>query len=268
MNIYLQQLFQRHEARKLLLPRMGFKIPDRPSDFQIHDAATYRVRRTRRSYLEQRRSFDEAMGEVERLQIPVGQQYDWLKQYRPDAMPLPISGGIDTSYIVYNSSLATTAAPVKQPTGSTIRTMTQLKAGAGQYLSIAEWGCSFDASAAAQPGQVELFETTVAATMSTAYVNADIQRFGNANGPQQGDTANLPIDVTGTATSGFATTAVTEGTVANYRCADLQLVPPTNPYLKQWPLGREFQVKAGNFLRSRMTFGATVNCYIYVVFIA
>jgi hypothetical protein len=170
-----------------------------------------------------------------------------------------------TLYCVLNCSLPTTAAPVKQPTGSAIRTMLQLKMGAGVYGKIVEWGCSFDGSAAATPGQVELFETTVAATMSTAYVNADIMRLDNANGPQQGDTANIPIDVTGTATAGFAIAAVTEGTVANYRSFDSQLIAPTGQYVKQFPLGREPELKAGNFLRVRVTFGSTVNMQCYVI---
>lgn len=172
----------------------------------------------------------------------------------------------ESLYMVYNSSLATTAAPVKQPTGTSIRTMMQLRTGVGIYAKIVEWGCSFDGSAAATPGQVELFETTVAATMGTAFVNADIQRFGNSNGPQQGDTANIPIDVTGTATAGFATAAVTEGTVANYRGFDLQMLPPTGPYVKQFPLGREPDWKAQNYLRIRMTFGTSINTYCYVIF--
>lgn len=171
----------------------------------------------------------------------------------------------DTLYLVYNSSLATTAAPVSQPTGTAIRTMLQLKLGAmNTSAQLVEWGCSFDGSAAATPGKVELFETTVAATMSTAYVNADIQLFNNNGGPA--NASNLPIDVTGTGTSGFATAAVTEGTVTNYRGFDLQLLPPTAPYVKQWPLGREPDWKAGNFLRCRMTFGASINAYIYVIF--
>jgi hypothetical protein len=188
------------------------------------------------------------------------------EEVRQAILAVPAHWAADLLFGVSNSSQASTAAPIKQPTGNAIRTMTQLKAGAGQYLKIVEWGASFDASAAATPGQCELFETTVAATMSTAYVNADIMRYGSANGPAQGDTANLPIDVTSTSTSGFATAAVTEGTVANYRLFDLQMLPPTGPYVKQFPLGREPEVKAGNFLRSRMTFAATVNSYIYIIF--
>lgn len=168
-------------------------------------------------------------------------------------------------YVVSNSSLATTAAPVKQPTGAAIRTMLQLKAGVGSPFRVVEWGCSFDGSAAATPGQIELFATSVAATMSTAFVNADITRFNDPLGPQQGDTSNLPIDLTGTSTSGFATAAVTEGTVANYRYGDLQLIAPTGQYVKQFPLGREFEVDSAKFLRVRVTFPVTVNMYIYLI---
>lgn len=170
------------------------------------------------------------------------------------------------TYMVYNSALATTAAPVKQPTGTAIRTMLQLKAGAGVSLRIIEWGCSFDGTTAATPGQIELFETTVAATMSTAYVDADIQRYGNGTGPSQGGTSLLPIDTTGTSTSGFATAAVTEGTVANYRGFDLQMLPPTGPYVKQFPLGREPEIVAGRFLRLRVTFVTSINMYSYIIF--
>jgi hypothetical protein len=214
----LKNLFCRHEAKKLLLPPLGFDVPKYPSDEEVHRAIH----------------------------------------------SVPTHQGA-TTYLIYNSSLATTAAPVKQPTGSAVRTMMLLKMGAGVYSRIIEWGCSFDGSAAATPGQVELFETTVAATMSTAFVNADIQRFGNANGPAQGDTANIPVDVTSTGTAGFATAAVTEGTVANYRGFDLQLIAPTNQYVKQWPLGREPDLKAGNFTRVRVTFGTTVNMYCYLI---
>lgn len=169
-------------------------------------------------------------------------------------------------YIVYNSSLATTAAPVKQPTGTSIRTMLQLKLGAiPQSCRLKAWGCSFDGSAAATPGQVELFETSVAATMSTAYVAADIQSY-NDSSANYIQTGNVPIDLTGVSTSGFATAAVTEGTVANYRSADLQLIAPTGQYVYQWPLGCEFMLTPAKFLRVRVTFGASVNMYCWIVF--
>jgi len=176
------------------------------------------------------------------------------------------------TYMVYNSAQASSAAPVKQATGSAIRTMMQLAPLAtGFPIRIIEWGCSFDGSAAATPGEVELFACTGAATMSTAYAAADIQPFGsrldypaNTSG-----TSGTPLSL-GTALSGFATTSVTEGTVANYRGFDVQLVAPTSQYVKQFPLGREPQLGGNSatqdFLRCRMTFGTTVNAYIYVIF--
>ena len=165
-------------------------------------------------------------------------------------------------YFIQNSALQTTAAPVKQPTGTAIRTMMQLKLGAGIEAVIRAWGCSFDGSAAATPGEVELFECTAAATMSTAYVNADIQPW-DPNAPA--NASNFPIDVTSTATSGFATAAVTEGTVAGARTFDLQLVAPTSQYELWYPLGQEPILKAGNFTRVRMTFGASINAYIWIL---
>lgn len=172
------------------------------------------------------------------------------------------------SYTIYNSAQATTAAPVKQPTGTAIRTMMQLAPAAGYPMRIIEWGCSFDGSAAATPGQVELFACTVAATMSTAYGTADVQPFGDPNGPvNTSGTSGVPLNL-GTAKSGFATAAVTEGTVANYRGFDLQMIAPTNEYVKQFPLGREPELNGAatvEYLRVRMTFGATVNAYVYCI---
>lgn len=167
------------------------------------------------------------------------------------------------SYFLYNSALATTAAPVKQPTGTAIRTMLQVRPALSINARLQAWGFSFDASAAATPGQVELFETTVAATMSTAFAAADVQPYSpyNATANTAGATG-VPFNLS-TTTSGFATAAVTEGTVAGYRGADLILAPPTAPYVLQWPLGREFELTPQNYLRCRVTFAATVNMYIW-----
>lgn len=173
------------------------------------------------------------------------------------------------TYLIHNSAQVTTAAPVKQPTGTAIRTMMQLAPAAGYPMRIIEWGCSFDGSAAATPGQVELFATTVAATaLSTAYVAGDIQPFGDPNAPANtAGTSGVPLNL-GTGLSGFATAAVTEGTVANARMFDTQLIAPTGQYVKQYPLGREPELNGKQtveFLRVRMTFGTSVNASIYVI---
>jgi len=165
---------------------------------------------------------------------------------------------LESLFFVQNSTRATTAAPVKQPTGTAIRTMLQLATTSTEGLYIAEWGISFDGSAAGTPIQVELFNCTGAATMSSALAATDVQNM----------TGGSAIDGLqyGTSLSGFATAAVTEGTVANYKPFDLQLIAPTSQYVKQYPLGREPFAAASTFVRCRVTAAASVNAYIYVVF--
>jgi len=170
------------------------------------------------------------------------------------------------SYIVTNSADATTSSAVKQPTGTSIRTMLQLAPNVP--IKVFEWGCSFDGISAATPGQVELIDTgTVPATVTTAFGVNDVQTFVNYDSPANtSGSGGLPLGL-GTTYSGFATAATTEGSyTAPTRMGDLQLVSPTNQYLKQYPLGREFYVPAGHFLHVRANFGTSVNMYAYVIF--
>lgn len=164
-------------------------------------------------------------------------------------------------YIAYNGPMATTAAPAKVTTGTAIKTMMQL-APTVPVKPVA-WGISFDGSAAATPGVCELIETNVAATV-TAYAAADIQPYSDPNAPANtAGTSGIPLGL-GTANSGY--TATVEGSTTASRMADLQLIAPTNQYVQQWPLGREFFCKPGNFLRVRVTFGAAVNALTWVIF--
>lgn len=170
------------------------------------------------------------------------------------------------SYIIFNSAAPTTAAPVKQPTGTAIRTMLQWRFATGIQARLIAWGCSFDGSAAATPGQIELFENTAAATMSTALAVADVMPYANYNSTAQtAGAGGIPLNLS-TTTSGFATAAVTEGTVAGYRGADYALIAPTNQYAFQWPLGREFDCTPQNYGRCRVTFGASVNMAMWLAF--
>lgn len=175
-------------------------------------------------------------------------------------------------YYVQNSAQNTTAAPVKQATGTAVRTMLQLAPLVSSFpVKLIEWGCSFDGSAAATPGEVELFACTGAATMSTALAAADVMLYGSRldTPANTAGSSGSPLSL-GTALSGFATGAVTEGTVAATRMFDLQQISPINQYVKQFPLGREPQLGGNSatqeFLRVRMTFGTTVNAYVYVIF--
>jgi hypothetical protein len=123
-------------------------------------------------------------------------------------------------------------------------------------LKVVEWGISFDGSAAATPIKCELIQTDVAATV-TAHVAAGVQPYDDPNGPAS--TVTL-----GTAATGY--TASAEGTITATRYGDVQFVAPTGQWVKQWPLGREWQVPVSKFLRVRVTAGAAVNAYCYVVF--
>lgn len=188
--------------------------------------------------------------------------------YRRDGRPIfLIGGGSAKTYIVYNSAMVTTAAPVKQPTGTAIRTMMQLAPATGFTIRPIAWGASFDASAAATPGEMELIDTgTVFATVSTAFAVADVQPYGDPNAPANtSGSSGVPLNL-GTALSGFATASGTEGTPTATRMADPEQIAPTNQYVYNWPLSREFEVPPGHALRVRATFGATVNLVTYVLF--
>lgn len=165
-------------------------------------------------------------------------------------------------YLVANSAMPTTAAPVKQPTGTAIRTMLQLAVATGDGIKVNEWGVSFDGTTAATPIQCELIDTaTVAATMSTAHVTAGIMQMDRV---ADGGVSSLSVGATNL--TGFATAAVTEGTITSTRVGDMQMVPPSSLYVKQFPLGTEFYVPGGRYLRVRVTASATVNAWIYVCF--
>lgn len=170
-------------------------------------------------------------------------------------------------WIVTNGPMVAAAAPVVTATGSVIKTHLQIKpAAAPTKIRIVEWGCSFDASAAATPGKVELVECDVAATV-TAFVAADVQLYNTTdttNLTQSAGTGGIPLNL-GTSASGYGP-ASAEGTVTATRMADAQLVSPTIGYSKQWPLGHEFECTPGKFLRVRATFAASVGMYCYVVF--
>lgn len=159
-------------------------------------------------------------------------------------------------YRASNGAAQTTAAKASVATGTAIKTLLQLSPPSTLQLRIKAWGISFDGSAAATPGKVELIETDVAATSLTAYNAADITKLTN---PGEIATA-LTL---GASNSGF--TAGTEGTTTASRTFDEQLIAPTNQYAYQFPLGQEPVVQASKFLRIRVTFGTTVNAYCWVV---
>ena len=46
---------------------------------------------------------------------------------------------------------------------------------------------------------------------------------------------------------------------------DVQLIAPTNQYVKQFPLGLEPVIQISKFGRIRVTAGTTVNAYCYMI---
>lgn len=164
-------------------------------------------------------------------------------------------------YLIGNGPMQTTAAFATVATGSSIKTLLQVKPGTTNIAKIVEWGISFDGSAAATPGKVELIETDVAATVTASVAN-DITKL-DAAALAGGDPTTALIAV-GTTSTGY--TASGEGTITAVRnLAGPQLIAPTNQFVQQFPLGREPIIQASKFGRIRVTFGATVNAYCYMI---
>lgn len=156
-------------------------------------------------------------------------------------------------YIAFNGASPTTAAQVVVATGTAIKTLLQIATPSTTDIIVLEWGISFDGSAAATPIKVELLQTDVAATSGTSLTPT---LYGNPNAPAS-------LCVGGTGATNFSPTV--EGTITATRVFDAQLIAPTNQYVKQFPLGREPWVPVSKFLRVRVTAGASVNAYTYIV---
>lgn len=161
-------------------------------------------------------------------------------------------------YQIFNGPMQTTAQPSGVTTGTGVKTLLQVKPLV--VMRIVEWGISFDGSAAATPGTVELIETDVAATV-TASVNNDITKLDQA-ALTFGDPTTALISV-GTAATGY--TASAEGSITAVRnLAGPSLVAPTNEFVQQFPLGREPIIQINKFMRFRVKFGAAINALCYV----
>lgn len=160
--------------------------------------------------------------------------------------------------------MPTTAAQVAVTTGTAIKTMLQVKLGGStnQVGKVIEWGVSFDGSAAATPGKIELLTTGSVGAAITEFVAADIINLGDPNAGAATDDFPFAFTAAGDE-SGY--TATSEGTITATRMFDVQFIAGTNQYVKQFPLGREPAFKASEFLRIRVTFAAAVNAYVYVI---
>lgn len=163
-------------------------------------------------------------------------------------------------YLIANGPMQTTAAFATVTTGTTIKTMLQVASSATKPFKVKQWGISFDGTAANTPIKVELIETDVAATV-TAHVTSGLIRLdGEALSGGDPVTNLLPV---GTTSTGY--TSSSEGSITTVRNFDIQLLPPTHPYVLQFGLGNEPVVQVSKFLRIRVTAANAVNAYCYVI---
>ena len=164
-------------------------------------------------------------------------------------------------YLIANGPSPTTASQVAVTTGTSIKTLLQVKMGATitGRAKIVEWGISFGGSVAAAPINVELLSTMAVGARVTANVAAGIVNLDSA---AEAPADVLPFDF-GTDETGYTSSA--EDTVTATRAFDVQLIAPTNQYIKQWPLGREPMFDADEHLRIRVKAAAAVNAICYVI---
>lgn len=161
-------------------------------------------------------------------------------------------------YLIANGAIQTTSAFAPVTTGTTIKTMLQVKPF--NIAKVVEWGISFDGFAAALPIRVELIETDVAGTV-TASVDADITKYNGVADVAVPSVVGLTL---GTSATGY--TATVEGSIASVRNLDApQFVSPTSQFIKQMPLGREPIIQIAKYGRIRVTASAAVNCYCYLL---
>jgi hypothetical protein len=167
-------------------------------------------------------------------------------------------------YLIANGPMPTTAAQAVVTTGTAIKTLLQAKMGANfnGTAKVVEWGISFDGFAAAAPIKVELLSTGSVGATITEFVAADIINLGDPYAGAVTDDFPLAFTAAGDE-SGYTATA--EGSITTTRMFDVQLVAPTSQYVKQFPLGREPAFKASEFCRIRVTAGAAVNAYCYLI---
>lgn len=165
-------------------------------------------------------------------------------------------------YLIANGAMQTTAKFVAVTTGTSIKTLLQVKAGATIVARLIEWGISFDGFTPATPIAVECIETDVAATVTASVAN-DISKQ-DADALSGGDPTTALISV-GTAATGY--TASAEGTITAVRNLDApQYITNTvSPFVKQFGLGNEPIIQAGKFGRIRVHAPAAVNAYCYMV---
>lgn len=160
-------------------------------------------------------------------------------------------------YKIFNGPMPTTAAQAVVTTGTTIKTLLQIKPF--NLTKIVAWGVSFDGAAAAAGIKCELIDTGTVFGTVTASVDADILKFGSGE-QAVASVAGLTL---GTTATGY--TCTSEGTITATKVFDAQLVQPSGQYVYEFSLGREPVVLIGNCARIRVTAAAAVNAYTWML---
>lgn len=160
-------------------------------------------------------------------------------------------------YTIYNGPMQTTAAFAAVTTGTSIKTLLQIKPF--NVCRIVEWGISFDGAAGAAGIQCELIDTGTVFGTVTASADADISKFDGA----EGAVASVAGLTLGTSATGY--TCTSEGSITVVKNFDNLFVAPNGGFSHPFPLGREPKCIIGNAVRIRVKAGAAVNAIAYMV---
>lgn len=165
-------------------------------------------------------------------------------------------------YSVFNGAAPGAAQIAAQSTGTSIATLMSIATPATMGLEVIEWGISFDGSAAATPGKCELLAHSGGPTV-TGFTNFLAPDINKQSFSQNGLGSQITLS---TANSSWNPAhAGTQVTPTGPRLGDGQQLPPTAPYIKQFPLERGVTVNFSEFLQVRVQFGTTVNALAYFV---
>src|SRR5580704_6611957 len=157
---------------------------------------------------------------------------------------------------VMNAAFPTTAPPAKMATGTSTKTLLQVATPSTTSIQVIEWGISFDGTVVNTPVQCELVDTLAVGATSLTSVTPAL--YG-------APTAEASLCIGGSSATGYNSGASAEGSITNTRYGDIQLISPTNQYVKQFPLGQSFVIPASHYLRIRVTSANAVNAYAYVI---
>lgn len=162
-------------------------------------------------------------------------------------------------YKIYNGPFPTTAAQLAVTTGTSIKTMLQVKGVTAVTYKVKAWGCSMDGSSAAAGVQWELVETGTVFGTVTASVAADILAW---DAQALGIVSTTYFSV-GTAATGY--TCTSEGSITASRVFDSQFVQPTGAYAWEFSLGNEPVISAVSALRIRAKAASAVNAVCWAL---